>query len=867
MKKFTKFLTILFLSIGAVFGLLACDNGENPEQKPEIETFSITIPDVEHGSVTASSTLVEKGQSVELIVSPDLNYELEYLKVNGYVLTVTNNKVTIDNVTENKTVSASFIGVKVNVSFVVDGSTLSTSELRYGSVYGELPTAQAIAGYAFNGWYTEANGAGSKVTKESLVNVGSDHSLYAYFEALPINVEVSGQVSKLVKLPSTAPETATLNVKVTENGNDVTNTSEIQIISSEPGVVMVDGLTLIVADGANGVSEISVLVNGVEKEKFTVEAMDYHGLGYTAVSTKNEFFAMKGTGKYVLTNDIDLEGEWLNNTESWVACILELTDDAIIDGNGHIVRNARMAGGWSNSWISTLNGTVKNIIFLNIISPDRYPYGTGLIGKACRGKLENVYLQINVVSDGDADTMYTKGGTLVGILDGGSIKNCIVDFKVQQGLLLNNYGSLIAVAGSWGSKVENCFAITHRSGVKLYAGEPEPGVWDYNVQNNSVANFDSVHSFIQTVGPLGLFDSNWVFTEEGLEVYGNKVLISEAALDASILDSFNFAFEEESCYVDFSVYRYGELSTDFTATFTSSDENVFVTTADGAIIFTGKGTATLTIVIEGVITLTSEITISDQEEEQPSDGYVYISTAEEWRTLITANPAGKFRLANDIDLAGGWFTSGAESQLCKEFSGELDGQGHIVKNAWMPSGWAQPSAFGKNTGTIKNIGFINIHGGNLCTDTAIIGDNFGLVDNVFVDWVMETNGQEYGFAGVIVGYTSTGTVQNCITNVRLGEGLSIAPSFYGSIIGNANNWNGKLINCYSIANGTGVKDVYGKEAAEGVGEYLKSEGNSAQYETYSLLKENANLSGFDSTIWSFTETTITFGGNVVYTTE
>ena len=727
MKKFTRILTLLFLSLGLVFGLLACDDDEQsqtPEPTPQVETFDITVSSAEHGKVTASSTSVEKGQSVELTVTPDTNYELEYLKANGNVLTVANNKATIENVSENKTITASFIGVKVTVSFVANGSTLSTSEVRYGTAYGELPEASAAAGYAFSGWYTEANGAGSKVTKDSLVNVGANHSLYAHFEALPITVEVSGEVSRLVKLPSSASETATLTVVVKENGNDVTSSADIQVISSEPSVIMVDGLTLTVADGANGLSEISVLVNSVEKEKFTVEAMDYHGLGYKAVSTKAEFFAMQGTGKYVLTSDIDLGGEWLNDTNSWVACILELTDDSVIDGNGHIVRNARIAGGWSNSWISTLNGTVKNIVFLDIISPDRYPYATALIGKATRGTLENVYLELNVIADGDSDSVYTKGASLVGILEGGSIKNCVVDFVVKEGLLLKNYGSLIAVAGSWGSKVENCFAITHRAGVKLYAGEPEPGVWDYNVQNESAASFDSVHSFIQTVGALGLLDSNWVFTDEYLEVFGHRVLTAEAALDASILDSFKFDIEEESCYVDFAVYRYGELSTDFSATYTSSDENVFITTTDGAIIFTGKGTATLTIVVEGIITLTSEITIAEAEPEVPSDGYIYISTAEEWRTLITANPSGKFRLSNDIDLAGGWFTPGGEAQLCREFSGELDGQGYVVKNAWLPSGWAQPSAFGKNTGTIKNIGFIGIHGGNFCTDTAIIGDNF-----------------------------------------------------------------------------------------------------------------------------------------------
>ena len=862
-KNFTRLFTILFLSLGLVFGLLACgdDKTDNPNTNNE-ETYSIVLPSVEHGSVTASSTSVKKGEAVELTVTPDEYYELDFLKANGKDLTVSNGKATINDIQEDQTITAAFVGVDVVVTFVVDGATLETKTLKYGAAYGTLPSVVAPDGYDFSGWYTEANGAGSVIEATTLVANGKAHSVYAYLTAKPLNVTVSGLVDKLVRYPDSESQSALLDIKVLADNVDITNEVTIKVESSDASVVIVDGLTLKVAEGADGVAVVRVLVDGVEFKRFSVSAVDYEGLGYEKVSNKAEFLAMKGTGKYILTADIDLEGDWLANTETWRGLIQTLETDAVIDGNGHVVKNGKVPSGWNNGWIENLKGTVKNIVFLNIDSPNTYPYATGLVGFGKGGTLENIYLQYNILADGEAGDVWKKAGTLIGCLETGHIKNCVVDFVVAPGVTVSNYGAIVGLANNYEGSVTNAYAIVHYSGVEALAAEVGANdIWEYNVKNESVGVFNSVYRFVDSVGALNAFDNNWNFTD-GLSVFGVKVLEIEEALSAKIDSQMSFNFEDESSYIDFAVYRYGELSSEYEAVFTSSDENVFTTTIDGAIIFTGKGTAILTIVIDDTITLTTEITIS--ENSGPVDEYTYIHNAEEWRTLITLNPDGKFKLANDIDLAGGWVTPNGESQLCKNFNGELDGQGYVVKNGWMPSGWAQPSAFGNNNGTIKNIGFVNIHGGNLSTDIALVTENFGTIENVFVDWIIETDGQTYGFAGVITGYSGTGTIKNCIVSLRLGEGLASAPSFYGSIIGNANNWNGKLINSYAIVNGTGVKDIASKEAAEGVAAYLKSEGNSAQFETYALLKAGADLSGYDATLWTFTETTISFGGVEVY---
>ena len=50
----------------------------------------------------------------------------------------------------------------------------------YGEKYGTLPTLSK-SGYTFNGWYTGANGTGTKITSGSTVSILGNHTLYAYW--------------------------------------------------------------------------------------------------------------------------------------------------------------------------------------------------------------------------------------------------------------------------------------------------------------------------------------------------------------------------------------------------------------------------------------------------------------------------------------------------------------------------------------------------------------------------------------------------------------------------------------------------------------------------------------------------------------
>ena len=72
-------------------------------------------------------------------------------------------------------------GDEYTVTFDPKGGTVepTTKTVNYGSKYGELPTPNR-ANHTFNGWY-DAETDGNLVNSETIVNVTSNHTLYAYW--------------------------------------------------------------------------------------------------------------------------------------------------------------------------------------------------------------------------------------------------------------------------------------------------------------------------------------------------------------------------------------------------------------------------------------------------------------------------------------------------------------------------------------------------------------------------------------------------------------------------------------------------------------------------------------------------------------
>lgn len=86
--------------------------------------------------------------------------------------------------TKNITLYAQFVGNIYTVTFNpnTNGGTivgLSTKNVTYGMVYGDLPTASR-SGYTFDGWYTAPN-SGQKITAKTVYTVVGDQTLYAHY--------------------------------------------------------------------------------------------------------------------------------------------------------------------------------------------------------------------------------------------------------------------------------------------------------------------------------------------------------------------------------------------------------------------------------------------------------------------------------------------------------------------------------------------------------------------------------------------------------------------------------------------------------------------------------------------------------------
>lgn len=922
MKNLNKIILGCSLAVGFSSLFIACDVNENSSSNQEV-TYKVNLPsNVTNGSVTASNLTVNEDGSVTFDVVAENHYQVESFKVNGQSYTLDQDgKVTIDNVKSDLNVEVNFIGVDVEVNFSCGEFNVEPISVNYNSTYHNLPTLDNLPdGYKFGGWYATDTYQGEAISNDSIVTNHETHTLYGLitpntyevtfntdgglldvnsidvtfnekYGDLPIpnkenaiflgwynendvlvtsdsvhsmakdvtlkakygtlSLDVENQI-KLVNLPGDDPG-LTLNPQIISNGQDLTSNFEITLTSNNSGVI-VDGLTIQASNGVdNETAIISVCVNGASVYELEVFAVDYEGQGYIGISSKDEFMSMNGNSKYILLNDITIDGYLASSSKT--PLIDTLSSSAIIDGNGHKVINAKLCGEANNGWIKNVEGIVRNIYFDNLTSADSNPYGTGLfVELKNNGLLENIYVDAYVPVDGSFESVSYTGGVLVGKLSGGTIKDVILNIQGERGINFEAYGAFAGIVENNKAKVYNSYAFVNHTNLKPFGNEHRYGYWESAVQDESKV-YDSVHTFLNSNNANKFTSPLWNITSNNISYNNETVLVAEASLSAFVYENFIYYEYEDGAKLDYEVYRYGEQISNYDVIFTSDNTSIVDINSNGVMTFGQAGLALIKIKVNGIVEIETLIEVKPE--------YTLISTVEDWVNLIPANPAGKFRLANDIDFNNGYLTGASDKVLVDTFSGILDGQGYVIKNGQIPGGWLHHYVFGDLSGTIENIAFINIYGPEITTNTAIVNDNKGTIQNVYVDYVIRTNGTDYGFAGTIAGYAGVGLLKNTIVNVRLDEGLEKAPEFYGSIVGKASNWHGTLENCYSIVHDTGVKDLCAEEAASGIIAQFKGQG-SEQYQTYTQLRSMANLSNYDSSIWSFTDQGIEFAGKLVY---
>ena len=113
--------------------------------------YNVTINPSEHGKVEANLVMASVGSDIELKVTPDADYELDTLTVNGEAVSVTENKATVKMVSGGINVSSSFKAIKHKVT-INQGEHGTISVDKSEAVTGEEVTFTVTPE---TGWYIE----------------------------------------------------------------------------------------------------------------------------------------------------------------------------------------------------------------------------------------------------------------------------------------------------------------------------------------------------------------------------------------------------------------------------------------------------------------------------------------------------------------------------------------------------------------------------------------------------------------------------------------------------------------------------------------------------------------------------------------
>ena len=164
-----------------------------------------------------------------------------------------------------------------------------------------------------------------------------------------------------------------------------------------------------------------------------------------------------------------------------------------------------------------------------------------------------------------------------------------------------------------------------------------------------------------------------------------------------------------------------------------------------------------------------DVNVEIASQEEVNDGYTRIYTIDDFKRIAN-NPSGKYKIENDLD-----FTGDTLQFTTTVFTGELDGNGHTIKN--ITKNLANEdinkiAMFYTNEGTIKNLNIENI---NVISDKetnypeGIIAQiNEGTIENCIVSGnVTITSEGVNNCVGGIVGNLFGGTIKNCVNRVNI----------------------------------------------------------------------------------------------------
>ena len=548
---------------------------------------------------------------------------------------------------------------------------------------------------------------------------------------------------------------------------------------------------------------------------FTLENdIDMTGVDFTPIGIEGNSSVAKFMGTFDGKGHV-IKGLKYDNADKGEVGLFSQTENATITNLGiegaHFVGNANVGGIVGRMY----GGIIANCATLNsyIEGRDHVASITGEINNTQDGDTYNGGTVSNCFADAVVKSRQYQAGGIVGTITCGTVENnlftgtvddkerttgmvALVDRNDAPSIIRNNvvaashlYGDVLRIVNTAGrdkAQLENNYVLetTYCGANATNAGVMENAT-DANSENGANATLDQLRSQSFYEG-LGFdFADTWKFLDgaEGktypvlkwmqpklpttiFDIPAERALLYDQGMEFFSFAPIHASYGQD---IDVQIVSGGDKAN-------ISEGKLWAGDADGS--WAGAGPVVLKANIASDVASLFNTTNADAQFTiniaKLGEG-VDISTGQELVEKIKANPSGVFTLVKDIDMSGIDLTDFCSNDA---FSGTLDGNGHVVRNASVnyTNGENKGIFCTTNGATIKNVAFVdfNVSAAN-ANHVGFIGSAAATkFDQVYVQGKVSGNDH----VAFLAGDADNCTVTNTFTNGTL-VGRSQIGGFFG----------------------------------------------------------------------------------------
>lgn len=160
----------------------------------EPDEFEVTLT-LKNATSDATKKTIKKGSTATFTITPKKGYT--NCKTNVDTLKITDNKLTISNVTKNTSVTVTCTGIKYSVIYNANGGkgTMENSSHTYGQAKELTANKYKRTGYTFRGWSTTQNGTIKYKDKENVVSLTTNKNYNLYAVWSPITYKITYELN------------------------------------------------------------------------------------------------------------------------------------------------------------------------------------------------------------------------------------------------------------------------------------------------------------------------------------------------------------------------------------------------------------------------------------------------------------------------------------------------------------------------------------------------------------------------------------------------------------------------------------------------------------------------------------------------